>query len=66
VLGYEGTLVIKAQGKQEGGTILPSEALWTGQWVIISGTGELEGLRGQGTLSGPSGVIDFTGKVHFT
>lgn len=66
VLGYEGTLVIKAHGKQAGGTILPSEALWTGQWVIISGTGDLEGLRGQGTLSGPSGVIDFTGKVHFT
>ena len=66
VLGAEGTLVMKTNGKQAGGTALPSAAQWTGHWVIVSGTGDLENLSGQGTFSGPSGFLTYTGKVHFT
>lgn len=66
VLDEEGTLVMKANGKQAGGTLAPSAAQWTGHWVIISGTGDLENLRGQGTFAGPSFLLTFEGKVHFT
>jgi hypothetical protein len=46
---------------------------WQGQWVILSGTGELETLRGQGTWWGPGwleipnvpGIIHYDGQVHF-
>jgi hypothetical protein len=45
---------------------------WQGRWVIISGTGELSTLHGQGTWRGPGspgwgvwGDIDYAGKVHF-
>jgi hypothetical protein len=46
---------------------------WTGMWVIIGGTGELENLRGQGTWWGPGwqgdpdfyGEIPYAGNYHF-
>jgi hypothetical protein len=45
---------------------------WDGSWTITSGTGALQGLRGQGTMSGPGwlggpacGVIDYSGNIHF-
>ena len=47
---------------------------WTGTWVILSGTGELENLRGQGKWWGPGwqgdpavyGEIPYSGNYHFT
>jgi hypothetical protein len=49
-------------------------AEWDGKWVITGGTGDLNELRGQGTMSGPGynpeepedcGVIDYSGNYHF-
>ena len=57
VEGKMGTLVIKFVGKKTGE--------WYGTWVILSGTGELENLRGQGTWYGPSRDLDYEGKIHF-
>ena len=41
-----------------------------GRYVILSGTGELANLRGQGTISAniyepPYGIIDYTLRYHF-
>ena len=65
--GREGTLVMSVNGSRP-----DEEADWTGRWVILSGTGELENLRGQGTWWGPGapgpgewGDIYYAGKVHF-
>jgi len=46
---------------------------WSFKWVIISGTGELANLRGQGTCWGPGpegpymgyGGVVMTGTIHF-
>jgi hypothetical protein len=45
---------------------------WTGNWFVVSATGELEGLHGQGKWWGPGaggpglpGHLDYDGKVHF-
>lgn len=45
---------------------------WTGRWVIVNATAELEGLRGQGNWWGPGaggsgllGSVEYEGKVHF-
>jgi len=45
--GKSGTLVIQLVGKK------PLDEDWHGQWVIISGTGELANLHGRGTWWGP-------------
>jgi len=47
---------------------------WVGHWVVLSGSGELENLRGNGTFWGPGwlgnpteyGEIFYEGKVKFT
>lgn len=46
---------------------------WSGKWVILSGTGELISLRGQGAWWGPGapdpgewGNIYYSGNIHFT
>ena len=65
--GRAGTLVMSVNGSR------PNElADWTGRWVILSGTAELEHLRGQGTWWGPGapgpgewGDIYYSGNVHF-
>lgn len=64
VLGAEGTVVIQLVGKK------PAGADWFGQWVILSGTGELANLQGQGTWWGPgfgpvSPMIYYSGQIHF-
>ena len=64
VMGREGTLVIQLVGWR----YLPED--WYGQWVIISGTGGLANLRGQGTWWGPGfGAegpdIFYLGQIHF-
>lgn len=58
VNGKEGTLVINFVGQKPG-------SIWYGQWVIISGTGELANLRGQGTWWGPPLKMDYSGDIHF-
>ena len=62
VLGKAGTLVIRYTGKvTEGGV---GEII--SQWVIISGTGGLANLRGQGTFSGVGATnLLYSGQVHF-
>ena len=67
--GKYGTLVIQLVGKK------PDGEDWYGQWVIISGTGELANLYGQGTWGGPGYRSDikipgdpdlwYEGKIHF-
>jgi len=63
-----GSFVIHTVGKK------PEGLDWYGEWVIISGTGELEDLRGQGTWGGPGfdpstptvpGYIWYEGEIHF-
>jgi hypothetical protein len=65
--GKSGTLEMSVVGKRPDGA--PE---WEGKWVILSGTGELATLRGQGTWWGPGapepetwGDIYYAGKVHF-
>jgi hypothetical protein len=69
VLGkYEGTLKIIAIYSRPDAT-----AQWEGEWMIVSGTGDLEHLRGHGVAWGPGstnaddGVTDifYTGEVMF-
>jgi len=61
--GKSGGLVMRLHGKSgEPG----SE--WSGEWVILEGTEELEGIHGQGTWSGlgyPAGDIPYEGWIHF-
>ena len=48
-------------------------AEWDGSWTITAGTGDLKGLRGEGTMSGPGwqgnpkicGEINYSGNIHF-
>jgi hypothetical protein len=62
-----GGLVLSVQGRA------PYPAThWEGQWVILSATGELTGLHGQGEWWGPGaggpylwGDIDLGGRIHF-
>jgi hypothetical protein len=65
--GKEGSLVILFVGKKTG-----EPFLWSGQWVILSGTGELADLHGQGTWWGPGalepwvpGDLEYSGQIHF-
>jgi Protein of unknown function (DUF3224) len=63
VNGKEGTLVIQLVGWSSLGD-------WDGQWVIISGTGELANLHGQGSWGGPGfGAVGpdiwYSGQIHF-
>ncbi len=69
VLGkYKGTLVMIAIYKRPDAT-----AQWEGEWMIVSGTGDLEHLRGHGVAWGPGstnkddGIPDilYTGEVMF-
>jgi hypothetical protein len=65
VLGdKEGTMVLQLVGKK------PAGEDWYGQWVIISGTGDLANARGRGTWGGPGfGAegpdITYSGQIHF-
>ena len=64
VLGYTGALFMRLECK---GTLpaAPPHAL-EGTWVIISGTGELANLHGQGTWwNEGSGEFGYEGQVHF-
>jgi len=66
VLGSDlGTLTILLTGKQDA----PDQD-WYGQWVIISGTGDLANARGRGTWGGPGFGAEgpdiwYSGQVHF-
>jgi len=64
VNGREGTLAMKATGKQTSNTCDPSDAIWTGRWVIIGGTDELADLHGNGTWTGPSFELEYFGQIH--
>lgn len=64
VNGSEGSLTMKALGKQDSDTCEPSDATWFGTGVIIGGTGELAGLHGNGTWTGPSFDLDYAGRIH--
>jgi hypothetical protein len=65
VLGdKEGTMIIQLVGKK------PANEDWYGQWVIISGTGDLANARGEGTWGGPGFGAEgpdiwYSGEVHF-
>ncbi len=58
VMGKTGTLVIMLVGNPAGES-----------WVVIGGTGELEGLHGQGTLAMTGAmmgkVANYEGTIHF-
>jgi hypothetical protein len=69
VQGKSGTLEMRVAGTK-------SDALsdWQGKWAIVSGTGDLATLRGQGTWWGPGydptnptefGEIHYAGRIHF-
>lgn len=65
VQGQSGTMVIRTNGKQDPGTVVPGPGLWEGSWVIVSGTGDLVNVHGQGTFTGPSLDLDYSGQIHF-
>lgn len=66
--GKTGTLEMRVSGSRP-----DALAEWDGKWVITGGTGELAGLRGQGSWWGPGwlgdpaqyGVIPYSGNIHF-
>ena len=65
--GNEGTLEMSVVGRRPDGS-----SDWEGKWVILSGTGELANLRGQGPWWGPGapgpgqlGDIYYDGNIHF-
>jgi hypothetical protein len=63
VAGKTGGLVMRMVGKSGG----PGEE-WSGHWVILKGTGGLDGIHGQGTWWGlgfPIGDIPYEGWIHF-
>ena len=58
-----GGLVMRMHGKIGG----PGTE-WSGKWVVLKGTGELEGIHGQGIwwgLGWPVGPIYYSGWIHF-
>lgn len=63
---FEGTMTIRTVGRQDPGYVFPSELPWEGTWVIQHATGELAGLKGHGTFTGPSGFLTYTGTIHHT
>jgi hypothetical protein len=61
--GNEGTLTMSLESK---GTSPPTPLSTKGTWVIISGTGELSNLYGQGTWWNlGAGVLEYEGQIHF-
>lgn len=60
--GKTGTLEMLVVGKKP--DRLPGTE-WEGKWVILSGTGELVNLHGQGIWWGSNRNINYTGNVHF-
>jgi uncharacterized membrane protein len=65
VNGKAGTLIIHLTATGVMGA--PAGTL-KGKWVIISGTGELANLQGQGTFTnvgGGSGAFAYEGQIHF-
>jgi hypothetical protein len=59
----EGTLLIHLNAKGISGG---SPGTLKGTWVIISGTGDLANLRGQGTFTNAGmGVFSYKGQIHF-
>ena len=61
--GKSGTMVFEVVGKGEGG--IPGGTIRS-KFVIISGTGDLANLHGQGNLEGISGVgATYSGLIHF-
>jgi hypothetical protein len=74
---FEGTVLGQYEGTLEIVTVYTrpdAAAHWTGQWMIVGGTGELEHLRGYGGAWGPGfsgeaddGITDiyFSGTVMF-
>ncbi len=68
VNGKTGRLMISVEGYRPN-----ADDEWEGTWVIISGTGELASLQGQGNWDGPGwqgdlevpGVVNYSGSIHF-
>ena len=58
-----GTMELRIVGKSSN----PSDqsAFWQGTWVILSGTGGLETLRGRGIWMGGPGDLVYEGNYHF-
>ena len=54
-----GTLVILVNGAETA----DGSSVW-GQWVILSGTGDLANLHGQGKYSGIGGDLLYSGQIH--
>ena len=46
--GKQGVVVMRSEGRRAAGA-----AEWQGQWVIVSATGALANMHGQGTWWGP-------------
>jgi hypothetical protein len=58
-----GTMEIRFVGKSPGNIFV-----WSGTWRIVSGTGELSGIHGQGTWENaedPSMGVHYSGRIHF-
>jgi hypothetical protein len=68
VNGRMGGLLISVYGSRPN-----ADAEWDGTWIIISGKGDLAGLRGHGTWEGPGwqgdpevpGVVNYSGSIRF-
>ncbi len=57
--GVYGTMMIKTNG-------ILKDGIWTGNWVIQHGTGDLASVHGGGTFVGPPLFLDYEGRIHFS
>lgn len=67
VNGHEGEMTLRLSGRRP-----DAFSEWTGEWVILGGSGELATLHGQGVFHGAGspdfgelGEITYEGQVHF-
>jgi hypothetical protein len=67
VNGQAGEMTMRLNGRRP-----DASSEWTGEWVILGGSGELAGLHGQGIFYGVGspgfgepGEITYEGQIHF-
>jgi hypothetical protein len=62
----EGTVTIRWQGQITNFTLDPyTNGDVSGNFVVLSGTGDYEHLHGQGTYIGDFSTVTFTGRFHY-
>lgn len=63
---HEGSLRLLTRGRQDPGLPVPSATPWYMSWVIVDGSGGLEGVQGHGTGTLTVDSLVYAGQVHFS